>query len=80
VADSPYTLRIEREDGDLLVIDGLGLARAFLASDISASPGGYNELAGAGDRARISLEDVRARQPNDAFPQQARSLGGRCRR
>jgi len=57
--DSPYTLRVQREDGELLVIEGLEIVRGFLAGDPSAKPGGYNDLAGVGDRARISVHDVR---------------------
>ncbi len=66
------TLRIERIDGELLVVDGLALARAFFAGD--ASPVGetsFDALAGAGNPDRIELEDViamnrtmRARSPH----------------
>jgi hypothetical protein len=58
VPDSPYTLRIEREDGELLVIDGLDLVIGFIAGDPSAQPGGYDALAGTGNRDRITKEDV----------------------
>ena len=47
MADSPYTLRVEREDGELVLIEGLEIVRGFLAGDLSAKPGGYNDLAGA---------------------------------
>jgi len=56
--DSPYTLRVEREDGELLVLDGLALVRGFLTGDLSARPGGYNQQAGRGDREAISLNDI----------------------
>jgi hypothetical protein len=55
---SPYTLRVEREDGELLVLDGLALVRGFIAGDPSAQPGGYDSRAGAGDPERISKADV----------------------
>ena len=58
VADDDCTLRVEREDGELLVLDGLALARAFFTGDISARPGGYDALAGQGDSNLISVEDV----------------------
>jgi hypothetical protein len=58
VADTQYRLHVEREDGELLVIEGLDIVRAFIASDPSAQPGGYDSLAGKGDRERISAEDV----------------------
>ena len=51
-------MRIEREDGELLVLDGLALVRGYLASDLSARPGGYNDHAGRGDPRAISLDDV----------------------
>lgn len=54
----PYTLRLEREDGELLVIDGLAVVRAFLSGDPSAQPGGYDSRAGQGDAARITRADV----------------------
>lgn len=55
---SPYTLRIEREDGELLVIEGLAVVRAFITGDPSAQPGGYDSHAGQGDPARITKVDV----------------------
>jgi hypothetical protein len=54
-----YTLFIEREDNDVLVLDGLALVQGFLAGDLSARPGGYNEQAGRGNRDAISINDVR---------------------
>ena len=56
--DPAYTLRIEREDGELVVMDGLDLVRGFIAGDPSAQPGGYDSLAGKGDPDRITVEDV----------------------
>jgi hypothetical protein len=53
-----YTLRVEREDGELLLLDGLALVEGFLAADLSARPGGYNDQAGRGDREAISIDDV----------------------
>jgi len=58
VADSPYTLRIVREDGESLVLDGLELVLGFVAGDPSAQPGGYDALAGTGAVDRITLDDV----------------------
>jgi Family of unknown function (DUF6308) len=60
VSDDEYTLRVEREDGELLVIAGLDLVRAFVAGDPTAKPGGYDALAGKGDRDQITLDDVKA--------------------
>lgn len=56
--DSPYTLRIERLDDELLVLDGLALVRGFMATDPSAQAGGYDSRAGNGDPARITKADV----------------------
>jgi hypothetical protein len=56
--DSPYTLGVEREDGELLVIDGLAIVRGFIGGDPSARPGGYDSQAGHGDPARITRADV----------------------
>ena len=58
MAGPTYTIRVRREDGEVLLADGLTLARAFLAGDPSAEPGGYDSLAGAGDPDRIVVEDV----------------------
>ena len=41
-----------------LVLDGLALARAFFSADPSAKAGGYDSLAGTGDRNRVVVEDV----------------------
>ena len=48
-----------REDGELLVLDGLALVSGFLSRDLSARPGGYNDHAGRGDPRAISLDDVK---------------------
>jgi hypothetical protein len=56
--DPACTLRVEREDGELLVLDGLALVRGFLAGDLSARPGGYNDQAGRGNRDAITLDDI----------------------
>jgi hypothetical protein len=60
VPDPVHTLRIEREDGELLVIDGHDLVTGFIAGDPSAQPGGYDALAGTGDGDRITEDDVTA--------------------
>jgi uncharacterized protein DUF6308 len=53
VAAPPLTaLRVERLDGDVLVLDGLGLARAFFAGD----DGEGDDVLGAPDR--LELADV----------------------
>lgn len=65
-------VRIERLDGELLVLDGLALARAFFAGDASSvGEKSFDSLAGAGNPDRIELEDViamnramRARSPH----------------
>ena len=51
-------MRVEREDGEILVLDALALARAFFSADPSAKAGGYDSLAGTGDRNRVVVEDV----------------------
>jgi Family of unknown function (DUF6308) len=56
--DDADTLRVEREDGELLVLDGLALVRGFVSGDLSARPGGYNDQAGRGERDAISLDDI----------------------
>ena len=69
-ADS--TLRVQRLDGELLVLDGLALARAFFAGDVSSvGEASFDALAGAGNPERIELADViamnrtmRARSPH----------------
>ena len=53
-----FTIRVERVDGELLMLDGLGLARAFFTGDPSAQAGGYDSLAGTGDPDRITVDDV----------------------
>ncbi len=53
-----HTLRVEREDGELLVLDGLSLAQAFFASDTSEQIGGFDPLRGLGKPNRITIEDV----------------------
>jgi hypothetical protein len=58
--DSRHTLRIEREDEELLLVDGLALVRSIIEGDPSAQPGGYDSLAGKGDVARITEADVTA--------------------
>lgn len=56
--DREHTLFVEREDGELLVLDGLALVRGFLAGDLSARPGGHNDRAGRGNRGAITLGDI----------------------
>jgi hypothetical protein len=53
---TPVTIRVERLDGELLVLDGLALARAFFAGDANSPDD--NALAGLGDPQRIELDDV----------------------
>jgi Family of unknown function (DUF6308) len=53
-----FTLRVEREDGEVLFLDGLALARDFFTGDPSSKPGGYDSLAGSGDRDRVAIADV----------------------
>ena len=55
------TLRIERLDGEQLVLDGLGLARGFFLGDPSSiAAGSYDSLAGRGERDRITTADIQA--------------------
>jgi hypothetical protein len=55
------TLRIERRDGERLILDGLGLARGFFLGDPSSiAVGSYDSLAGRGERDRITTADIQA--------------------
>jgi hypothetical protein len=55
------TLRIDRLDGERLILDGLGLARAFFLGDPSSiADGSYDSLAGKGERDRITTADIEA--------------------
>jgi hypothetical protein len=74
---SATTLRIERRDGGLLVIEGAGLAEAILMSPLYIKRGhGFDALAGHTSRNSIRWEDVgainqymRARTSPDRWPQ-----------
>lgn len=60
MAAQDITLIIERLDGEVLVLDGLALARAFFSSDRSSvGEQSYDALAGHGPRSRIRVEDIR---------------------
>lgn len=55
------TLWIDRLDGERLVLDGLGLARAFFLGDASSiGAGSYDSLAGRGEVRRITTADIQA--------------------
>lgn len=65
-------LRVERLDGEELVLDGLGLATAFFGTEVDESS--FDSLAGTGNPDRIELADVvtmnrtaRARSPHRAW-------------
>jgi hypothetical protein len=65
-------LRVERLDGEELILDGLGLARAFFAIETGESS--FDSLAGMGNPDRIELDDIltlnrtaRARSPHKAW-------------
>jgi hypothetical protein len=58
MAEPDPIVAVEREDGESLVLNGLTLARAFFTGDPSSKPGGYDSLAGSGDRDRIVAADV----------------------
>jgi hypothetical protein len=72
VARDRFTIRVERLDGELLVLDGLGLARGFFAGEASSEGEvAFDALAGLGNGERIELADViamnrtmRARSPH----------------
>src|SRR4051794_15310497 len=54
-----YTIRVERNDKELLVIDGLAIARAFFEGDASSvGPNSYDAKAGKGNPTRIEIADV----------------------
>jgi Family of unknown function (DUF6308) len=72
VREPEIALRIERLDGELLVLDGLGLARAFFAGD--SGEDSFDSLAGTGNPNRIELDDIlvlnrtaRARSPHGVW-------------
>ncbi len=58
MAEPDLIAAVKREDGESLVLNGLTLARAFFTGDPSSKPGGYDSLAGSGDRNRIVAADV----------------------
>lgn len=59
MVDEGSTLRIARRDGESLVLDGIGLARAFFLGDPSSiADGSYDSLAGRGERDRITTADI----------------------
>jgi Family of unknown function (DUF6308) len=58
VANNEYTLHVQREDGEALMLHGLALACAFFIGDPSAKLGGYDSLAGLGNHNRVVVEDV----------------------
>ena len=73
VSASEPVLRVERLDGEELILDGLGLARAFFGADADDGSS-FDSLAGTGDPDRIELADVvtmnrtaRARSPHKAW-------------
>lgn len=54
-------IAVERLDGERLVLDGLGLARAFFQGDPSSiAQGSYDSLAGRGYRDMITTADLQA--------------------
>lgn len=53
------TLRIDRLDGERLVLGGLGLARGFFQGDRSSvAEDSYDSAAGRGEHDRITTEDI----------------------
>jgi hypothetical protein len=59
MAKPDFTIRVERIDSELLVIDGLALARGFFTGDPgSIAEGGYDSLAGHGNPHRIEVADI----------------------
>lgn len=55
------TLRIDRLDGERLVLDGYGLARGFFLGDPSSiAANSYDSLAGRGVRDQITTADITA--------------------
>jgi hypothetical protein len=61
VASPSITLRVERVDGGLLVLDGWNLASRFFSLDSSSvGVGSYDSLAGRGEPGMITASDVTA--------------------
>src|SRR4051794_29786798 len=55
------TLRIDRLDGEHLVLDGYGLASGFFLGDPSSiAPNSYDSLAGRGADGQITTADITA--------------------
>jgi hypothetical protein len=56
-----YRIRVERLDGELVVIDGLAIARAFFLGDPSSvGDESFDSLAGRGESDRIEVADIQA--------------------
>jgi hypothetical protein len=60
MAEPAFTVRVEREDGDTLLLDGLALARAFFTGDPSSQPRAFDSLAGKANPDRIVVDDINA--------------------
>ena len=59
MTEPDYTVKVERADEELLVIDGLAIARAFFEGDASSvGPNSYDAAAGKGAATRIEIADV----------------------
>jgi Family of unknown function (DUF6308) len=75
MADGEFEIHVERLDGELLILDGLALARGFFAGDPSSvGEAAFDSVAGLGNSERIELTDVmamnrtmRARSPHTAW-------------
>jgi hypothetical protein len=53
-----FLVEVERLDAEVLVLDGLDLARTFFTRDISAQPGGYDSMVGAASTDKILDVDI----------------------
>jgi hypothetical protein len=58
MAERLFTVAVEREDAETLLLDGLALARAFFTGDPSSQPGGYDSRVGLANHDRILVEDI----------------------
>ena len=58
MAERRFVVEVERLDAEVLVLDGLDLARAFFTGDISARPGGYDSMVGLQSPDKILDVDI----------------------
>ena len=58
MAERRFVVEVERLDAEVLMLDGLDLARTFFTRDISARPGGYDSMVGSASPDKILDVDI----------------------